>query len=149
MDNATPSGNSIAAMSLMRLALLTGNEAYRRYATTILRLIADQIRRYPSAFGFALTALDFYLASPVEIALVANDRASLFGDLWRAVWSVYLPNRVIALAVADTGEVGKNIPLLLDRRPIDSRSTAFVCQRYVCQAPTHSPDVLLAQLATK
>jgi uncharacterized protein YyaL (SSP411 family) len=149
MDNATPSGNSIAAMSLMRLSLLTGNEAYRRYATTILRLVADQIRRYPSAFGFALSALDFYLASPVEIALVANDRDSLFGDLWRAVWNVYLPNRVIALAAADTDELRKDIPLLVDRKPVDSRPTAFVCQRYVCQAPTHSREVLLAQLATK
>src|SRR5215510_7539979 len=70
MDNATPSGNSVAALALQRLALLTGNDDYRRRATTILRLIADHIRRYPSAFGFALSSLDFYLSSPVEVAIV-------------------------------------------------------------------------------
>jgi uncharacterized protein YyaL (SSP411 family) len=149
MDNATPSGNSIAAMSLLRLSLLTGNEGYRRHATTILRLNADQIRRYPSAFGFALTALDFYVDSPVEIALVANDRESLFGELWQAVWSIYLPNRVIALAAADDVETAPNIPLLSDRKPIDGIATAFVCQSYVCQAPTTSKEALLAQLAIK
>ena len=149
MDNATPSGNSIAAMSLLRLSLLTGNEGYRRHATTILRLNADQVRRYPSAFGFALTALDFYVDSPVEIALVANDRESLFGDLWQAVWSIYLPNRVIALAAAGDVETTPNIPLLSDRKPIDGIATAFVCQSYVCQAPTTSKEALLAQLAIK
>jgi uncharacterized protein YyaL (SSP411 family) len=149
MDNATPSGNSIAAMSLLRLSLLTGNEGYRRHATTILRLNADQVRRYPSAFGFALTALDFYVDSPVEIALVANDRESLFGELWQAVWSIYLPNRVIALAAADDVETAPNIPLLSDRKPIDGIATAFVCQSYVCQAPTTSKEALLAQLAIK
>src|SRR6185369_16378561 len=58
LDNATPSGNSIATLGLLRLGLLTGKEDYRRRATAVLRLLADQIRRYPSAFGFALKALD-------------------------------------------------------------------------------------------
>src|SRR5205809_4701325 len=64
MDNATASGNSIATLSLLRLGLLTSNDDYRRRATAVLRLIANQIRRYPSAFGFALAAVDFYLDSP-------------------------------------------------------------------------------------
>ena len=70
MDNATPSGNSVAAYALQRLALLTGNETYKRHATTILRLLADQIRRYPSAFSWALCGLDFYFSTPKEIAIV-------------------------------------------------------------------------------
>ncbi|MFS8086107.1 MAG: thioredoxin domain-containing protein [Acidobacteriota bacterium] len=86
LDNATPSGNSIATLSLLRLSVLTGNESYRRFATTVLRLMGDQIRRYPSAFGLALTALDFYLGEPVEIAVVGEPADARMAELLRALW---------------------------------------------------------------
>ena len=57
-DNATPSGNSVAAEVLLRLSALTDNENYRRLATSVLRLVSDSLRRYPSGFGRALGALD-------------------------------------------------------------------------------------------
>src|SRR5438045_4700051 len=50
----------------LRLALLTDNDEYRRFAVSTLRLLADQIRRYPSGFGLALCAVDFYLSSPTD-----------------------------------------------------------------------------------
>src|SRR5205823_5821884 len=146
MDNATPSGNSIAATSLLRLSLLTGNEDYRRRATTILRLIADQIRRYPSAFGFALSAVDFYLASPLEVALLAGDSKALFGDLWRTLWTTYLPNRIIALSAGDDRRARELVPLLKARDAPKSGVTAYVCEHYACQAPTQEPAELTRQL---
>jgi len=80
LDNATPSGNSVAVLVLLKLAEFTGNEDYQRRAMTMLRLLANQMRRYPSAFGYALCGLDFYLSTPKEIALVGNpddDRAAI------------------------------------------------------------------------
>jgi len=146
MDNATPSGNSIAAMSLLRLSLLTGDEDYRRRATTILRLMADQIRRYPSAFGFALTALDFYLASPLEVALLASDSTALFADLWRTLWSTYLPNRIIVPIAGDEPRAREIVPLLKARDAPKSGVTAYVCEHYTCQAPTQESSELTRQL---
>ncbi|MEK6335751.1 MAG: thioredoxin domain-containing protein [Acidobacteriota bacterium] len=137
-DNATPSGNSIAALSLLRLSLLTGNEDYRRRAITVLRLLSDQIRRYPSAFGMALTALDFYLGTPVEVALVGDSANVAMADLQRALWETYLPNRVIALCTERFVESAKVIPLLRDRDTFASTPTAFVCQNYTCQAPART-----------
>jgi len=72
LDNATPSGNSVAATVLLRLSALTGNEAYRRKAVTIFRLLASQIRRYPSAFGRLLCALDFHLSPPKEVVIIGD-----------------------------------------------------------------------------
>jgi uncharacterized protein YyaL (SSP411 family) len=146
MDNATPSGNSIAAMSLLRLSLLSGNEDYRRRATTILRLMADQIRRYPSAFGFALTALDFYLAAPLEVALLANDSKALFGDLSRTLWMTYLPNRIIAPSAGNDPRARELIPLLEGRDGPKTGAIAYVCEHYACQAPTQDLAELARQL---
>jgi uncharacterized protein YyaL (SSP411 family) len=148
MDNATPSGNSVAAFALQKLALLTGKETYQRHATTILRLLVDQIRRYPSAFSWALCGLDFYLSKPKEVAIVAEKADPEFMNLTRKVWETYLPNRVIALVTSDREKAAKLVPLLAEREPIDGRATAFVCEAYTCQAPVQTPEELQQQLAS-
>jgi uncharacterized protein len=148
MDNATPSGNSIATLSLLRLALLTGNEDYRRRATSVLRLMAHQIRRYPSAFGFALSALDFYLDSPLEVVLVGSSDPRL-DDLLRAVWQTYLPNRVIALCRKNHDQAEAVVPLFTGRNALATQPTAFLCQANTCQEPVTTADDLLGQLLPK
>ncbi len=145
MDNATPSGNSIATLSLLRLGRLIGNEDYRRRATAVLRLVADQIRRYPSAFGFALGALDFYLDSPLEVVIVGSPEPSLH-DLFRAVWQTYLPNRVIALCTRGQDRAATLVPLFIGRNALAGQPTAFVCQANTCQTPVHTPEQLVNQL---
>lgn len=149
LDNATPSGNSSAAFVLMRLGLLTANEDYRRHATTVLRLMADQVRRYPSAFGHALTALDFYLSSPREIAVVGKPADPILQELWRTVWDIYLPNRVITLCTGNFEETEQKIPLLQGRNQLGSRPAAFVCEGFACQVPAHSSAELRSQLTSE
>ena len=146
LDNATPSGNSIAVLSLLRLSLLTGNQDYHRRATDVLRLMANQIRRYPSAFGFALCTLDFYLDSPLEIAIVGAASDSRLDELVRTVWQTYLPNRVVALGTESHPEAAALVPLLRERNTLNDQPTAFVCEAYTCQTPVHSPDELVKQL---
>jgi uncharacterized protein len=148
LDNATPSGNSIAALSLLRLGLLTGNRDYHRRATDVLRLMANQIRRYPSAFGFGLCALDFHLAQPLELAIIGNPTDPNLNELVRAVWRPYLPNRVIALCTQDHQESAAVIPLFLDRNTLDTRPTAFVCEGYTCKQPALSAHDLATQLTS-
>ena len=146
LDNATPSGNSVAVFVLLRLALFTANEDFRRRATTVLRLMANQIRRYPSAFGFALAALDFYLSSPPEIALIGPDGDAGLTALVRTVWDTFLPNRVIALSHDPFDPAAVSIPFLRDRMASGAKPTAFVCQHYTCRQPTQSPSELRSQL---
>ena len=149
LDNATPSGNSIAALSLLRLALLTGKQDYHRRATDVLRQMANQIRRYPSAFGFALCALDFYLESPLEIAIVGAASDSRLDELVRTVWQTYLPNRVVALCTEAQAETAALVPLLLERNTLNDQPTAFVCEAYTCQSPVHSSGELIKQLTRR
>jgi uncharacterized protein YyaL (SSP411 family) len=145
MDNATPSGNSIATLTLLKLGLLTGNEDYRRRATAVLRLMADQIRRYPSAFGFALSAVDFYLNSPLEIVIVGSPNPGL-DELLQTVWQTYVPNRVIALCSKEHERAEALIPLFSGRNTFASQPTAFVCRGNTCQKPANTPNQLLRQL---
>jgi uncharacterized protein YyaL (SSP411 family) len=139
-DNATPSGNSVAAMALLRLAILTDNENYRNVATAVLSEISNQVRRYPSGFGYALSAADFLLSTPKEIAIVGKDAHDI-RPLLHEAWRRYLPNKVVA-----PGFGSENIPLLQDRPLQNGRPTAYVCVHYACQQPVNDGSALADQL---
>ena len=144
-DNATPSGNSVAAMVLQRLAILTDNENYKSLAIAVLNQVADSARKYPSGFGYALSAMDFLLSKPKEIAVVAVDRSSL--NLFLTdIWSRYLPNKVVAGNVSDE-EGYPEVALLRARGLVDGKTTAYVCENYVCREPVVDIETLGSQLA--
>ena len=127
-DNATPAGNSATADVLLKLARLTGDERYERFAVTVLRLVAPQIRRYPNAFGRILSAMEFYLNPTKEIVIMGKKGS----ELEREVWKDYVPNKVVVLADETNDE---SIPLLQGRKLIDNQPTAYVCENFVCQKP--------------
>jgi uncharacterized protein YyaL (SSP411 family) len=145
-DNATPSGNSVAAELLLRLSVLTGREDYARKAVNVLRLIRDAVERYPSAFGSALCAIDFQLSKPKEIAVVAGHDAEGARLLEREIWRRYLPNKVVALSTGRDGRAAELVPLLRERGAVGGRATAYVCENYTCLSPVNTPEELGAQL---
>ena len=144
-DNATPSGNSVAADVLLKLAVLTGDESYYNHAAALFRLINGFMRRYPQAFGRALSAFDFYLNSPKAIVVIgidSDERAALL----RAVYSRYIPNKVVVVSEPNNTAAADLIPLLQDRAMIDGRATAYVCENFACQPPVTTDEDLIKQL---
>jgi hypothetical protein len=131
LDGATPSANSVAALALVRLAALTGEQRYADRAEEILRLVGEPLRTHPAALTCALGAVDLLVTGPTEIAIV-GDRP----DLVQAVQSRYLPTAVLAWGEPFGG------PLWEAR--IDGH--AYVCRNYTCQVPVTSTEELLAQL---
>jgi uncharacterized protein YyaL (SSP411 family) len=148
MDNATPAGNSVAAELLLRLALLTENQEYARKAVTVFRLLRDQMARYPSAFGYLLGALDFYLSTPKEIVIIGAAEADDTRALLREVWKRYLPNKVVAQSAEHDEDASSMVALLRDRPAHGGRATAYVCENYSCLQPVNVPAELAAQLNT-
>ena len=144
-DNATPSGNSVAAEVMLRLASLTDNDDYRRRATTVLRLIVGGLTRYPAGFGRALGALDFHLSSPKEIAIAGEPQNLATRSLKREVWKRYLPNKVVGEARPDQPRAAQLVPFLRERN-VTGEPRAYVCEHYVCKNPVTGPAELAAQL---
>ncbi|MBI2468386.1 MAG: thioredoxin domain-containing protein [Candidatus Rokubacteria bacterium] len=144
-DSAVPSGTSVAADVLLRLAVLTGEHRYERTGVAAIRPVAPLMARYPSGFGRFLGALDFHLGPALELALLwpAGADESVRAPLLREVFSRYLPTRVLAGA---TGGETAGLPLLEGKVARSGQPTAYVCERYVCQAPTTEPAELGRQL---
>jgi uncharacterized protein YyaL (SSP411 family) len=153
-DNATPSGNAVAASVLLQLSTLAGppdkdgrSEAYYRHAVETLRLLSGSMARYPRAFGHALSALDAYLATTQEIVIIGDSGETATQALLETVHQRYLPNKVLVLAhPQQVDELRQRVPLLAGRTQIDGAPTAYVCENYTCQLPVTEPDALLRQL---
>jgi uncharacterized protein len=143
-DNATPSGTSVAADLLQRLALLTDDRRYAEAAERVVTALGAVVAQHPTSFGRLACALDFAVGRPREIAIIGSASAMATRALKRAVFGRFIPNRVVAGAEAP-GQ-GAAIPLLQDRPLRDGQPTAYVCEGYVCQTPVTDPEALAAQL---
>ncbi|HEU0174174.1 MAG TPA: thioredoxin domain-containing protein [Blastocatellia bacterium] len=145
-DNAIPSGNSVAASALMRLSLLTGEDRYRRMAETILRLMKPAMTSAPSAFGRLLSALDLFLASPYEVAIIGSPDDEETRAMVNIVFKRYLPNKVVAFAPEADSKASRTIKLLEGRGRINGKATAYVCRNFYCEAPQTRADGLAEAL---
>jgi uncharacterized protein YyaL (SSP411 family) len=146
-DGALPSGNSMAADVLLRLAALTGDSEYERLAEGIMALTSATVAEHPLAFGHLLSVLNFYLSPVEEIAIVGDPTGDDTRELVKVVYSAYRPSKVVALGLSDD-RGPSSVPLLAGRGQLDQRATAYVCQRFACQQPVNTPRQLAAQLRT-
>jgi uncharacterized protein len=139
-DSPIPSGNSAAALALLRLALLSGDGKYERHALGVLRLLFPLAVRHPLAFPHLLRAADFYVALVREVAIVGPEAEA--DALLRVVRERFRPHLVLAAAAAP----GDGVPLLEGREPVDGHAAAYVCEHFICQAPVSTPEELAAAL---
>jgi uncharacterized protein YyaL (SSP411 family) len=137
-DHRIPSGNSSAAMGLLRLAALTGERRYEKEAEGVFRLFAEPAVRHPDAFAHMLRGLDFHLSPTREVALVGEE----LGDLAAAVREKPL----FHLVLAGGREGSESPPLLADRTTVDGKPAAYVCSNFTCQLPVTAPEELRAEL---
>jgi uncharacterized protein len=133
-DHPIPSGNSAAALGLLRLEALTGERTYGNWAEGVLRLFAKAAPRQPDAFAHLLRALDFQLSPTKEVALVGDDLA----ELTAIVRLKYRPHLVLA-----GGPEGADVPpLLTGRTEVEGKAAAYVCEHFTCKAPVTDPQAL-------
>jgi uncharacterized protein YyaL (SSP411 family) len=131
-DHPLPSGNSMLAHVLLRLARIYGDDELERSAVGVLRLVRPALERAPSAFGWALCALDLWLSPPRELAIVGPVDAPVA----RAALAPWEPNTVVAVGP------GEGVPLLEGKGLVDGEPAVYVCERFACQAPVTDPALL-------
>jgi uncharacterized protein YyaL (SSP411 family) len=76
-DSPIPAGGSSAALGLLRLAQLTGEERYERESEGVIALLHTIAPRHPSSFGHMLQAMHWRLAAPRPIACAVPGSAPL------------------------------------------------------------------------
>jgi uncharacterized protein len=124
-DHPTPSGNSMLAYVLLRLARLWGDDELERRAVGVFRFVAPQLPHAPSAFGHALSALDLYFSRPRELAVIGPPDS----EVARRELAPFDPNAVVAFGPSE------EVPLLRGKDYVDGRPAVYVCESFACRAP--------------
>jgi uncharacterized protein len=147
-DDATPSANSLAANGLLRFAALTGETEYEEYAVEVLRMLAPAGASHPNGFAHLLGAIERYVTSPAEIAIIGDPNDERTRALRREV-----ATRLLPASVTLTGSPNDPSPLLSGREMRGGVPTAYVCEHYTCKQPVTDArelrDQLDAVLATR
>jgi uncharacterized protein YyaL (SSP411 family) len=128
-DNATPSGNGIAAFALQRLGHVIGEPRYIEAAERAIRLFYPAMQRQPSAFVSLLSALEESLTPPRMVVL--RGEAHALREWQRALAARYRPDTLI---VALPDHLTDLPPLLAKPLPIASVN-AWLCQGVTCLPP--------------
>ena len=131
-DHPLPSGNSMLAHVLLRIARIYGDDDLERRAVSVLRLLRPALERAPSSFGWGLVALELYLSPPRELAIVGG----VGSDVARAALAPWQPNTVVAVGPSD------DVPLLAGKNLVDGGAAVYACERFVCQAPVTDPALI-------
>ncbi len=137
-DGAIPSGNSVAALDLIRYGQLLMDQALQRRAETLFQAFAGQVTQAPHAFPQCLIALDHWLGPSQEIVIAGDPTAASTKEMLSLVARRFLPRATLVLHPTDhhAQAVERLIPFVKNQQPIAGAPTAYICQNYVCQLPT-------------
>src|SRR6185437_12416526 len=128
-DDATPSGNGVAALALARVGHLLGETRYLEAAERILRAAWAAIERNPTSHVALLLALEEYL-DPTEIVILRGQASEI--ESWRAELAhLYAPRRLTLAIPNDAAE----LPDALAAKAPAGSAVAYLCRGMVCSAP--------------
>ena len=148
MDGAEPSGNSMAALVMARLARFLQRDDYETLARGTVSAFAALIRQVPHAFTQMLQAADFLSTPPQEIVIAGPAGDPLTVDLIRTARAVYNHDRILIHFCRE--EHGRDLPGIIpwieSKAGNDEQTAAFVCSGFSCKAPVRTPEALASVL---
>jgi uncharacterized protein len=139
-DDATPSGNGIAAFVLQRMGHLLAEPRYLQAAERTLRAAWLALEKYPHAHTTLLTALE-ELINPPEIILLRGEESQV-GAWAGEMHKLYAPRRMV---LAVPGNI-RELPPALEDKPARGNAVAYLCRGSTCSAPIDSLSSLISRL---
>ena len=137
-DGAIPSGNSIAAMNLLKLTRITGEIKWAEMADKTFKVFSNEINRAPSGYTSMVTAFLFEYDHPKEIVVVGSGSDPATQDALTRIKSEYIPGKI--LLFKDTDQLSPVLSPLAKwtatQEMIGDKVTFYVCQDFACKIPT-------------
>jgi uncharacterized protein YyaL (SSP411 family) len=139
-DGAEPSGNSVAALNLLRLAHIVGDSKAGESAAGTLRAFGSRIRQTPTGVPQMLVAAMHSVTPPRQVVIAGDHQGA--DPFLRALYERFLPFHNIILIDSDVARsyFSRNNEAIGGMTPIDGKTAAYVCENYACQLPVTSVD---------
>lgn len=151
-DNATPSGNAMAATALLKLSRLCGRGDLEDLAVQTLEMLSGQMQNAPSASGQALIALDFLIGKTWEVVVVDGEESYSAAEILAEIHQPFLPNKVLLRRPRDVSDEQLSPAMkevLAGKSAQDGQATVYLCEHGTCQAPIVGITELQAALDEK
>ncbi len=151
-DGAIPSGNSVAALNLLRLGHITGKTDFLKKAESITKAFSGLIEKYPPGHAYLMMVLEYALNPSYEVVVAGKIGARDTGAMLKALRRPFVPGKIVVFLPADrtaAAEIIQLSPYTEFMVPIDGKATAYVCTNFVCQLPTTDVSQMLANLGVK
>lgn len=143
-DGVIPSGNSAAALALLKLGKLTMNQHFTEQGGKVLESFSRQLKQSSGYSSEMLTALNFWLGPTQEIVIAGNADAADTQQMLKLIRNKFLPNAVLLLHQQEKANsaIDKTIPFIQNLTAIEGKATAYVCENYACKRPVNKIDDL-------
>ncbi len=138
-DGAIPSGNSVAALALQKLADITDDRSLSKIAEGLLGHFAGEVSRYAAGYTYFMMAVDYYLADHTKIVIVGDVNAVDTRAMLDVISSCFLPTASIRFYDRNSQDTG-------EYKEIANKATAYICKNFVCQPPVTDVEKLRAML---
>ncbi len=145
-DGASPSGNSVMTMNLLRLGKLTGEPRYCERAAAIFAAFSGQVGHYPSMSNHLMGALDFLFGPTSEVVIVGTREADDTRAMLTALQGRYLGSTVVLVRQPQDPELDQIAPFSAAMNSHEGRATAYVCRDFTCAQPVYSVTAMLELL---
>ncbi len=132
-DQSIPSGNGMAAISLLRLFYLTGELHYFEKGEKTLSSFSQEMQDNIFGTTSLISAASFYLQKPIEIVVLGDleERDALLAKIYQ----MYLPNKVIFQAEFNRMERVFLPPAVRGKSPRLGKTTVYLCHKQTCYPP--------------
>ncbi len=145
-DGAMPSGNSVFAYCLIKLAYLTGEVFWQQQADLQLSFYYSRFEEQPFAHSFALIALMLSVFPTKEVVCAVNE--DMFEKTVKTITQGFYPQTsFLVKTAANAGELEKLAPFTKNYALQQGQASAFyICENKSCQAPVNSLEGMLSHL---
>ncbi len=147
-DGAVPSGNSVAALNLIRLGRLVGDTRLEEMALKTIKSFGTQVNQAPSAYTFLMLGITFSLGSTKEAVICGVPEQEGTREMMSSINGPFLPGLVTLFLPADQTreEVDEIVGHLHGYRMINQSATAYVCVKQACRQPTTDAITMLKEI---
>ena len=149
-DSATPSGNSVEILNLIKIARLTEDPELEAKVVKMESTFAENIKRAVTGHTQFINAVDFKVGPSFEVVMVGEPDAHDTIKMLNALNEHYLPNKVLILKDSNNpGDADSIAESIEYKKSIDGKATAHVCAAGSCKIPTTSVDEMLTLMGVK
>jgi uncharacterized protein YyaL (SSP411 family) len=136
-DGAVPSGNSVAATTLIRLAELTGQKKWLTHAEKILTHYQQDIKSRGTSLAQMLVAVDLWLGPRSEIVIAGGIQSTQTQKILKSIHGEFFPRTAVLVRDPETNaeELDQIAAIVKAHDPIKGKVTVYLCEDFVCKAP--------------